>query len=834
MASVIVIGVGTTGLDVLERAQQYYYEFTKAEGPDNASFMFIDTAKREPKTTPNGKTKIQKCHIGTDNIESILSQWRQSKKYDWLPSDAEVLNQHDGAANQPAIGRVALWANSDAVYAKIHQAYEDVQGDADTNIYIVGSLTGGTGTGIFMDLAYLTRKACSGNQNIYGMFLLPNRHQVGSDGMDLLYENAYTSLRTLDYYSVSKNAIDAEDAASNYECVLPNGTSLNSAKVPFKNAQFFTQDFSNEDASLKTLTQLIQSVSFNLVLRLLEVNNQGAAVQSTVNSKKVDYFSFVKKGLYTTVGMNVYQYPEALLEEYLTTSLIERDILNRWVDQENYIDAHGEKYSLQTIKARIKNDSKRFVQEEIEAAIEKCKGAPILGKPTFESALKEEIEVIISGNFSVPRENYIFSLLSADSKAAKFYAAITGNATNLRDELITAITKKIYTESTSLQNLSAVDMYLQGITEALETVLKDWKTRYKLDGTPNQWNKVWSALYDNRFAGKALYAMTGLKAEWYAEAIEGAATLCYFNSFIPMIDNIISSLLNRNGQRSIASASGIHLPTMRDLIQLHKKVENLLNSQDDESLVARRANIHGQMSNDSNRQMIFLFNGQDCDADVQVAEGKYLSQPERLDFSKISKDSLWEFLENDDEIGIKSALISRGLFFIQKMNLFANTDIVKIMEKLPKEHKAFNRVRRLLTDTPQVIVKDLPAMVHLVDEEQFYPQDSLKLIVMSHLSEDNQDGIVNLMEKFKPSVTQRNYIQLPSMKNTVVVYQEYGYMGSVNGVAKAFNPLIHICYQKQVFEKICEKIDNKAFDASMRLAYIDIKTLKDTKNVKIK
>ena len=72
------------------------------------------------------------------------------------------------------------------------------------------------------------------------------------------------------------------------------------------------------------------------------------------------------------------------------------------------------------------------------------------------------------------------------------------------------------------------------------------------------------------------------------------------------------------------------------------------------------------------------------------------------------------------------------------------------------------------------------------------------------------------------------------MKNTVVVYQEYGYMGSVNGAAKAFNPLTHICYQKQVLEKICEKIDNKAFDASMRLAYIDVKTLKDTKNVKIK
>jgi hypothetical protein len=86
---------------------------------------------------------------------------------------------------------------------------------------------------------------------------------------------------------------------------------------------------------------------------------------------------------------------------------------------------------------------------------------------------------------------------------------------------------------------------------------------------------------------------------------------------------------------------------------------------------------------------------------------------------------------------------------------------------------------------------------------------------------------------YKTSSNQSNFVQLPSMKNTVVVYQEYGYLGNIGGTDKTFNPLIHISYQAQVLEGLKSKISNNNFD-TLRLAYIDKETLLDTENIKIK
>ena len=172
--------------------------------------------------------------------------------------------------------------------------------------------------------------------------------------------------------------------------------------------------------------------------------------------------------------------------------------------------------------------------------------------------------------------------------------------------------------------------------------------------------------------------------------------------------------------------------------------------------------------------------------------------------------------------------------FIQQMNLFANTDIVQIMTHLQPSHPTYNKVNRILTGMPAEIEKDVPAMASLVNTEQFADHNCLKLIVASPLADNNAAGIVAQMQNFKPSPNASNYVQLPSMKNTVVIYQEYGYLGMINGIHKAFNPLIHLSYQPQVLRAIQTKLENNNFDESVRLAYIDKATLVDTANIKIK
>ncbi len=832
MASILVIGVGSTGLAAMERAQQFYYEFTKKNSPGaNSAFMYLETqGDRKPETTPNGGTDITSCFLCPNNITATLKNWEDSKQWDWLPSNADVLNTHSGAAGQPAFGRVSLWEQETNVRNTISQLYAKIGGDASTNIYIVGSLTGGTGTGIFLDIAYMTRQ-CTHNNNIYGMFMLPDRKNVGNSTMDMIYENAYSSLRSLDKFS----KIDAKKK-TNYKCVLPGGTDISNPCAPFYNVQFFTQDFSNASASLVGLPQLVQSVGFNLVLRMMDVDNQQAPFQALINARLVDYTSNVPDGIFTTIGMNMFQYPESLLEEYLTTKLLVEKMLNRWADTEHYFDNHGTAAALATLDARIKSEALRFVHEAVEDAVSKCMGYQFLGKSTFKVALEGEVATILSGNYQAPSlENYIYSLYDANSQAAnKFYAAIAGQATTLRDILISSIAAKIEEVSTTYQNLIVVQAWLQQIANALDNVTKDWLRRFKIDGTPNKWNNTWGALQRERLSGKLIYALTGTVREWYIEALTGAATLCYFNSFIPMLHAIEDAMLNRNGSNSIATAEGILLPTQNDWRAVAAKVAKLLNPQDNQSIVSRMNDLHGQMAKNSNSQINFLFNGNSCDDDIKVAEGKYQNGGKHLSYTDLSQDSLWKFLYTNDVVALKGHMISRAMNFIQQMDLFANTDIVQIMTHLQPSHPAYNKVNRILNGMPAEIEKDAPAMASLINTEQFADHNCLKLIVASPLADNNSAGIVAQMQNFKPSPNASNYVQLPSLKNTIVIYQEYGYLGIINGVHKAFNPLIHLSYQPQVLRAIQTKIDNGTFDESVRLAYINKSTLVDTTNIKIK
>ena len=381
--------------------------------------------------------------------------------------------------------------------------------------------------------------------------------------------------------------------------------------------------------------------------------------------------------------------------------------------------------------------------------------------------------------------------------------------------------------------MTIINLWLQYIAEAIENVCKDWKQRFKLDGTPVQWNKCWNSWLSERLSHGWIYTILGCRREWYEEALEGTATLCYYNTFIPMLENIANAILCKNNQQAITLPSGLTLPSIQQLQDSRSKIDNILNPQKDTSLVARKNELSGQMSLQSHSQIHLLFVGKDYKADCQTAMGKYQNGGKSLSYLDISKDSLWRFLLDSNEEKIKATMVSNGLFFIQGLNLFGNTDIVQIMKNLSQNDPNYNKVQTLLNNVEAVIRQDTPAMVKLVPNKQFASHKCLQLIVASPVAETNAQGIVAAMQGYKPSSTNSNFVQIPSLKNTVVVYQEYGYMGSINGKNLTFNPLLHLSYQDQVHGSLQKKVANNLFDKKLRLPYIDTKTLIDTDNIYI-
>ena len=546
MASALIIGIGSTGFDVLERSLQYFYEFTKKEQPEHVAYMFLETARKSSEYIEKGIMSF--CDISTDGIQATLNAWHQEKVTDdkhWIPDHADILNAHNGAGGQPVFGRVGLWANEVNVRAKIRQLYAQIGGNAGTNIYIVGSLVGGTGSGVCLDIAYMVRETTN-NDNIYGLFLLPNRVDIGVTAKMMGYENAYTSLKSIDFYSKSNGN------GNWYKCTMPSGTKIDHKGAPYKQIQFYTQDFSDASASMPQLSDLIQSVGFNLVLRVLDITNTSAPFQRVINDRIVDFDQDCPDGIFSTIGMNVFQYPEGLLEEYFATGQLKRSILDRWNDSTHYVGRNGSNISIESLMAgELTPKVDVRIQEIVRRSIDLSRGTSVLGHSTLKIALEAEVDTILNKTYSsdtLDEDSYVYDLFDAMNNS-RFYGAIKGKSLDLRNTIVEGIAQYVSEISNEYQNLTVIKKVIDSISDSLNDLTKLWRTKHNIDGTPDGWNKNWNEflLPERLHNDKFLCVITGTQKQFYYEALNGVAQLCYFNVLFDVIEQIVNSLNSKPG-----------------------------------------------------------------------------------------------------------------------------------------------------------------------------------------------------------------------------------------------------------------------------------------------
>ena len=96
-----------------------------------------------------------------------------------------------------------LIASPDAM-RKTSDMYENINLDAnDARIFIVGSVGGGTGSGIFLDIAYLVRNLIplTHNFEISGVIVLPSAFRAAAIRGEYVRANSYAALKELEYYT---------------------------------------------------------------------------------------------------------------------------------------------------------------------------------------------------------------------------------------------------------------------------------------------------------------------------------------------------------------------------------------------------------------------------------------------------------------------------------------------------------------------------------------------------------------------------------------------------------------------------------------------------------
>ncbi len=225
----LVIGLGGSGANVVRYVKRRFLKTWR--GDDQADFadlpavlqvLAVDT---EPLVNPADEEPLyshEYAFLGKFDATRLVQNRQNHAPYldwwQWNANDLPLGYIHNGARQLRPIGRLAFFRNyvtfktlmtdklrATRQLASIQEAEErgfPVAADHQL-IYIVSSLCGGTGAGMFLDVIHRVRQEVGSNASIIGIFLMPStfESEIRSDlQRRRIQANAYAALKELNHF----------------------------------------------------------------------------------------------------------------------------------------------------------------------------------------------------------------------------------------------------------------------------------------------------------------------------------------------------------------------------------------------------------------------------------------------------------------------------------------------------------------------------------------------------------------------------------------------------------------------------------------------------------
>lgn len=238
----VVIGLGGTGHGTVLKLKKRFVD-TYGSVPPIIRFLTIDTTENaEAAAQPTIKSDVQldpheQYVIQVTNPASLVGGANEHID-EWWPREIPVSAIIAGAGQVRARGRLALFARAGDVIGKIRQAVDDVRNirnqkqmyidqfqvstRAGVEVHIVSSLAGGTGSGLFLDVAFIARDVIGNDEtsNFTGVLLLP-RVFTRYAGTHLVKSNAYGALKEIEYLSGLKGGFQVNYGTRRIDVTRP-------------------------------------------------------------------------------------------------------------------------------------------------------------------------------------------------------------------------------------------------------------------------------------------------------------------------------------------------------------------------------------------------------------------------------------------------------------------------------------------------------------------------------------------------------------------------------------------------------------------------------------
>lgn len=239
MVPTVLIGVGGTGHEVLARVRRLVEEtYGSLNNFPLISFLIIDTDKEYKVTSPNAAGSAFKdseklwASVSGRQVRDMMDNMQNYPWIaQWFPTELErnLSAIEAGAGQIRGCGRFAFFCNYHKIQKAFNQAAERVKGHENImldkygikvvtnslNVFVVGSLSGGTGSGMMIDLGYCVRHWLKGQSSplVTGIAPTPEAF-AGINVGDRVLANGYAAMMELSYFSDHRTEYVAQYSSS--------------------------------------------------------------------------------------------------------------------------------------------------------------------------------------------------------------------------------------------------------------------------------------------------------------------------------------------------------------------------------------------------------------------------------------------------------------------------------------------------------------------------------------------------------------------------------------------------------------------------------------------
>jgi Tubulin like len=229
MVPTLLVGIGGTGHEALARVRRLTEEaYGKLDNFPLLGFLAIDTdggykvANPEAAGTPFLDHETFHSSVSGGDVKAIISDLKDFPWIDdWFPSELSRKMEaiEKGAGQIRAYGRFSLFCNYHKIQQKFYDAIARIKGHEDRmlssqqvrvlpgiNVFVVGSLSGGTGSGMIVDMGYCIGHWLKGetSSEVTAIVPMPNAFKNVQVGDNVL-ANGYAALMELSYFSDHRN-----------------------------------------------------------------------------------------------------------------------------------------------------------------------------------------------------------------------------------------------------------------------------------------------------------------------------------------------------------------------------------------------------------------------------------------------------------------------------------------------------------------------------------------------------------------------------------------------------------------------------------------------------